>query len=51
MALGDNSIHIEKTIILEPYLLRLKHGFRTVICKLRTCNTKFPIETGRCKSL
>ena len=27
--------------------MRLKRGFRTVICKLRTFNTKFPIETGR----
>lgn len=32
---------------LEPYLLRLKKYHRTVICKLRTCNIKFPMETGR----
>jgi hypothetical protein len=44
---GELYSHLKKEIILEPYLLRLKRGFRTVICKLRTCNTKFPIETGR----
>lgn len=32
---------------LEPYLLRLKKSTRISICKLRTCNIKLPIETGR----
>ena len=27
--------------------MRLKRGFRTVMCQLRTCNTKFPIEIDR----
>ena len=27
--------------------MRLKRGFRTAICQLRTCNTKFPIEIDR----
>jgi hypothetical protein len=27
--------------------LSLKREFRTVTCKLRTCNTRFPIEIGR----
>jgi hypothetical protein len=44
---GEFYSHLKKEFILEPYLLRLKRGFRTVICKLRTCNIKFPIETGR----
>ena len=46
MHLGENYNHIKKKI-LEPYLLRLKRGIRTVICKLRTYNFKFPVETGR----
>jgi len=44
---GEFYSHLKKKNILEPYLLRLQRGIRTVICKLRTCNTKFPIETGR----
>ena len=32
---------------LEDYLLRLNPVNRNYICKLRTCNLKFPIETGR----
>jgi hypothetical protein len=44
---GELYSHFKREFILEPYLLRLKRGFRTVICKLRTCNTKFRIETGR----
>ena len=30
--------------------MRLKRGFITAICQLRTCNTKFPIETDRWQS-
>ena len=32
---------------LENYLLRLNAVHRNYICKLRTSNIKFPIETGR----
>ena len=32
---------------MEPYLIRLRKFSRLYICKLRTCNIKFPIETGR----
>jgi hypothetical protein len=44
---GEFYSHFKKEFILEPYILRLKREFRTPICKLRTCNIKFPIETGR----
>ena len=48
MHLRENYIHIlKKECILESYLLKLKRGFRTAMCKLRTCNTTFSIETGR----
>ena len=32
---------------LEPYLLKLSQVNFTWLCKLRTCNMKMPIETGR----
>ena len=32
---------------LEPYLLKLSQVNFTWLCKLRTCNMKIPIETGR----
>jgi len=44
---GEFYSHFKKEYILESYLLRFKRGFKTVICKLRTCNITFPIETGR----
>jgi hypothetical protein len=44
---GEFYSHFKKELIHEPYLLRLKRGFRTTICKLRTYNIKFPFETGR----
>jgi hypothetical protein len=34
---GEFYSHLKK-YILESYLLRLKRGFKTVICKLRTCS-------------
>jgi hypothetical protein len=44
---GEFYSHFKKEFILEPQILRLKRGFRTAICQLRTCNTKFQIETDR----
>ena len=36
---------------LEPYLVRLPHMNRLLICKLRTSNLKLPIEIGRWKNI
>ena len=36
---------------LEPYLLKLTAINRVSICKLRTCNLKLPIETGRWRNI
>jgi len=44
---GGFEVQFKNEIILEPYLLRLKRAHRIYICKLRTCNIKFPKETGR----
>jgi hypothetical protein len=33
--------------VLEPYLLKLSQVNFIWLCKLRTCNMKIPIETGR----
>lgn len=35
----------------EPYLLKLDSVRRSYICKLRTCNIKFPVETGRWRNI
>ena len=39
--------HVKTEFKLENYLLRLNGVHRNYICKLRTSNIKFPIETGR----
>ena len=36
---------------LEPYLLKLSQVNFTWLCKLRTCNMKIPIETGRWENI
>ena len=36
---------------LESYLLKLKSAQRVHICKLRVCNIKFPIKTGRWQNI
>jgi hypothetical protein len=36
---------------LEPYLLKLSQVNFTWLCKLRTCNMKIQIETGRWKNI
>jgi len=36
---------------LQPYLLKLIAINRVSICKLRTCNLKLPIETGRWRNI
>ena len=44
---GEYYAGFKKEFKLEHYLLRLNSKNRKTICKLRTCNIKFPIETGR----
>jgi hypothetical protein len=36
---------------LEPYLFKLSQSNFTWLCKLRTCNMKIPIETGRWENI
>ncbi len=48
---GEFYGNFKDTFILEPYLLRLTHALRIYICKLRTGNLKFPIETGRWRNI
>ena len=42
---------IKSNFGFEPYLLKLSLPNRIYICKLRTCNLKLPIETGRWRKI
>jgi hypothetical protein len=44
---GEYYSKFKTELKLENYLLRLNAVHRNYICKLRTSNMKFPIETGR----
>ena len=48
---GEYYSNFKHEFRLEPYLLKLKSGQRVHICKLRVCNIKFPIETGRWRKI
>ncbi len=44
---GEYYVLYKQLLILEPYLLNLPAHCRHWITKLRTCNHRLPIETGR----
>lgn len=41
----------KKNFRQKMYLKKLRNDLRVIFTKLRNCNHKLPIETGRCKDI